>query len=481
MHVSNRSKKIRSMLLALCILVATLGRFVQRERVGPSTQLFIENRVDHFNPFNQDVFRQRYYYNSEFVRDGSHVAILEIGGEGEINSAPGGTKSNPDILGRIADNYGAHIFVLEHRFYGISHPFQHTSEKYDVGTDKLRYLSSKQAQSDLLYFISVMDDKLCPANSKDGSFKRIEGRTCLQWVIVGGSYPGAVTGWIYQRHPNLFAAGLSSSGVVNARYEIPEFDTHTLMVPGAPCSDALYQAQHEATRQVEAGEDNIVYERLGIRADADKSDIHYFIADTMLMCFQYGKSKSCCDSRLSKAWEGHGDILDALVDYLSTSSFDSYDSINLASDTAKHSDAFRQWWWQTCTEVAYYQPAPLINSLRSEKITTQWHLDMCKKIFDGLDLGNPTIKTNEFYGGEHVKADNVFFSNFWQDPWHMCSMTDDMGGQKDNIGFIRCKDCGHCVDLHLPQETDPVELVELRDRIYSFIVERVDSILNRVG
>lgn len=464
----------------LCALAGTLGRFVERERTGPSTAFFIENRIDHFNPFHQDVFDQRYYYNSEFVQPGTRVAILEIGGEGEIHSAPGGTRGNPDILGRIADNYGAHIFVLEHRFYGASHPFPLGTDKYDVSVDKLQYLTSKQAQGDLMHFISVMDDDLCPENRKDGSFKRIEGRTCLQWVIVGGSYPGAVTGWIYQRHPNLFAAALSSSGVVNARFEIPEFDTHTLMVSASPCSDALFQAQHEATRLVKAGEDNAVYRHLDIRADADKNDIHYFLADTMLMCFQYGKSRSCCDAYLSKAWDEHTDLVDAMLGYVAEdASFETYDSRNLASTTVGHKDAFRQWWWQTCTEVAYFQPAPLLNSLRAETITTEWHLATCKKIFNGLDIGDPTQKTNEFYGAELMEAEDVFFSNFWQDPWHLCSITQPKTKQQDNIGFIHCKDCGHCADLHAPADIDPIELKELRDRIYSFIVSRVDSILGR--
>jgi len=51
-------------------------------------------------------------------------------------------------------------------------------------------------------------------------------------MISGGSYAGAVSAWITQQHQSMFAASISSSGVVDAHYELPEFDTHTLDAAG---------------------------------------------------------------------------------------------------------------------------------------------------------------------------------------------------------------------------------------------------------
>lgn len=57
-----------------------------------------------------------------FVKDNSSIdtAIIEIGGEGPIGQAPGGTDEYMDIMGKVAKEYNAPIFALEHRFYGKS-------------------------------------------------------------------------------------------------------------------------------------------------------------------------------------------------------------------------------------------------------------------------------------------------------------------------------------------------------------------------
>lgn len=460
--------------LVLCLALVA-ARFVDRPRGVQSQPRFFRNRIDHFNPFDRRTFEQRYYINTAFAKKDARVAIIEIGGESEITSAPGGDPEKPDILGDIAEMYGANIFVLEHRFYGASHPFP-VGDKYNVSAEALEYLTSRQAQADLLSFIAAKDTELCP----DSEFlaQGMIGRLCLQWIVVGGSYPGAVTGWAYQHFPHVFAAGLSSSGVVDAKYLLPEFDTHTLTVAYSPCREALYQAHHELERLIrEEGPASKVYSRLGIRSDADQNDIFYYLADTMLMCFQYGHMNQCCDEYLVPAWTDHKDVVDAALDYLQeVSTFSSYDSKNIGATEVSHGDAFRQWWWQTCTEVAYYQPAPAFNSLRASSITEEWHLDMCYRAFNGLNIGDPTQRTNEYNGGMDIVADDIFFSNFWQDVWHYCGLT--MAGQ-ENVGFITCRDCGHCVDLHAPRNTDPPELNDLRIRIKDFIVTRVDDFLTR--
>lgn len=139
-----------------------------------------------------------------------------------------------DILGKIALKYNAPIFELEHRFYGKSQPF--IGEEEPLSSEHLKLLSSRYAIADLVNFVESKDSEYC----KQLNLSKIPGKTCLRWLIVGGSYPGAVSGWIMQQHPNLFAAGISSSGVVDARYSLPEFDTHTLATAGIPCGIALY-------------------------------------------------------------------------------------------------------------------------------------------------------------------------------------------------------------------------------------------------
>lgn len=72
-----------------------------------------------------------------------------------------------------ADN-NALLMSLEHRYYGDSQPME------DWSTENLRYLDSYQALADIAYFIDKQNEEL--------------GRKA-DWIVVGGSYPGALVAW----------------------------------------------------------------------------------------------------------------------------------------------------------------------------------------------------------------------------------------------------------------------------------------------
>jgi len=105
----------------------------------------------------------------------------------------------PFMLGA---EHGARLFVLEHRFYGDSQPFA------DWSLDSLRYLSSEQAMADLAFFLGEM-------NLDDPS---------RQTVVIGGSYPGALSAWFRARYPTIAMAAWSSSGVVQPVVDFWHFD-----------------------------------------------------------------------------------------------------------------------------------------------------------------------------------------------------------------------------------------------------------------
>ena len=90
----------------------------------------------------------------------------------------------------VGSQYNAQFMVLEHRFYGDSQPFE------DWSLDSLKYLSSEQGLADLAYFIGEM-------NPND-----------VEVVVVGGSYPGALSAWFRARYPHLTIASWASSAVV---------------------------------------------------------------------------------------------------------------------------------------------------------------------------------------------------------------------------------------------------------------------------
>lgn len=109
-------------------------------------QEWIDQPIDHFN-YNSDLtFGQRYYVlNDYFQRNGP--AYLYICGEAECKGI-----SNTSWTAEIARQTGGIIFALEHRYYGKSLPFGDQS----LDTDKLQFLNSEQALSDLAYFIQYI-------------------------------------------------------------------------------------------------------------------------------------------------------------------------------------------------------------------------------------------------------------------------------------------------------------------------------------
>ena len=89
---------------------------VNHEIKLPEEQWFTQ-RLTHFNDANRATWQQRYWYNSTYWKPGGPVFIM-IGGEG---------KANPIWMVegtwmKYAQEFGAFAFMLEHRFYGDSHP-----------------------------------------------------------------------------------------------------------------------------------------------------------------------------------------------------------------------------------------------------------------------------------------------------------------------------------------------------------------------
>jgi len=52
----------------------------------------------------------------------------------------------------------------------------------------------------------------------------------------------------------------------------------------------------------------------------------------------------------------------------------------------------------------------------------------------------------------------VFYSDFSDDPWQRASVWFSPSDSQP-YHLAQCDNCGHCMDLHAPSETDPAPLV----------------------
>jgi hypothetical protein len=104
----------------------------------------------------------------------------------------------------------------------------------------------------------------------------------------------------------------------------------------------------------------------------------------------------------------------------------------------------RLWWFQVCSEVAYFQVAPKNDSIRSTEINTGYHLDLCRNVF-GEGVYPDVFMTNLYYGGTRIAASKIVFTNGSQDPWRHASKQKSSKYMPSYI--IKCRNCGHGTDL----------------------------------
>ena len=89
---------------------------------------------------------------------------------------------NRTINGQIAQQQKGATIVLEHRYYGTSNPFP------DLSVKSLKYHTIQQAIDDLDYFANNVKLAM-PGGDK------VKPNVNNPWMLVGGSYSGALTGW----------------------------------------------------------------------------------------------------------------------------------------------------------------------------------------------------------------------------------------------------------------------------------------------
>ncbi|KAI6671465.1 hypothetical protein NL676_006350 [Syzygium grande] len=107
-------------------------------------ELWFNQTVDHFSPYDHRQFAQRYYEFLDYFQLPDGPIFLKICGESACNGIAN------DYISVLAKKFGAAVVSLEHRYYGKSSPFK------SLTTTNLKYLSSKQALSDLASFVNFI-------------------------------------------------------------------------------------------------------------------------------------------------------------------------------------------------------------------------------------------------------------------------------------------------------------------------------------
>ncbi|XP_074294525.1 putative serine protease EDA2 [Silene latifolia] len=403
-------------------------------------QHWFNQTLDHFSPYDHRQFEQRYYEYLDNFRSPNGPIFLKICGESACNGIAN------DYLSVLAKKFGAAIVSPEHRYYGKSAPFKtHT-------TENLKYLSSKQALFDLAAFRQYYQESL----NKKLNRSNVDN----PWFVFGGSYAGALSAWFRLKFPHLTCGSLASSAVVLAVYDFTEFDQQIGVSAGPECKAALQEVTHLVEEGMKTNE-IALKSSFGASELKIDGDFLYFLADAAVIAFQYGNPDKLC-TPLVEAKKAGQDLVSAYASYVNDyyvgsfgATVKTYNQEYLKNTTGSEHNSDRLWWFQVCSEVAYFQVAPANDSIRSSKVDLRYHLDLCKNVFG--DTVYPVVEeTNLYYGGLRIAGTKIVFANGSQDPWRHASKQISSSDLPSYL--ITCQNCGHCVDFRgCPQSPLSIE------------------------
>ncbi|KUJ10184.1 uncharacterized protein LY89DRAFT_787808 [Mollisia scopiformis] len=144
-------------------------------------------QVDHSGN-NSATFNQSYQLVTDFFRAGGPILFLQ-GAEQGISSSP----IENDIIMDWAEELGAALAVLEHRFFGTSIP-----ESFDGSLASFAPLSLDNVMEDAVSFIEFIQ-------------KSVPGAANSKAIVTGGSYGGNLALVFRVKHPETFYGSFASA------------------------------------------------------------------------------------------------------------------------------------------------------------------------------------------------------------------------------------------------------------------------------
>lgn len=449
----------------------------------PADQWFTQ-RLSHFDDSNTATWQQRYFVNDSFWRKDEGPVFLMIGGEGTAN--PAWMVQGTWI--KYAQELGALCLMLEHRFYGKSHP---TSDLSDAS---LRYLNSEQALADLAAFRQAM-------------MKKFKLRNTTKWVSFGGSYPGCLSAWFRLKYPHLVHGAVATSGPVFAQLNFPEYlevVTASLDTTGPQCTQniALATQKIDSLLTTSAGIEQLnklfrLCKPLDMDNLPDFNEIATFtsnLAGNFEGVVQYNKDNRAFEGAIGTNItidtlcgimndESVGDplaryakvnslMLDTHGETCLDSSYkDLINELRQTSWSSSASEGGRQWMYQTCTEFGFYQSSDSAKQPFGNHFPLKYSIQQCMDIFgeqfNSTNIQKGIDQTNTNYGGRGIASSRIVFPNGSIDPWHAMGILSDVTPSETAV-YI--KGTAHCANMYPETPQDPPQLIQARQHIRNVIV-----------
>ncbi|CAK5262516.1 unnamed protein product [Mycena citricolor] len=406
-----------------------------------TTTYSFQQLIDHNNP-SLGTFTQRYWHTYEFYEPGGPIIFFT---PGEANAAPySGYLTNRTINGQIAQQENGAAIVLEHRFYGLSNPLP------DLSVASLRLHTIQQAIEDLKYF----SENVVLPMPNGGNLKP----STTPWILVGGSYSGALTSYTMVNKPGLFAAGYGSSATVQTILDFWQYFEPERLFMAPNCSADVEAVISHIDQVFTSGNSRAIQSiknMFGMGSMTHLDDVAGALRNNLwdwqalsLSGGAGGQFFQFCDalevkngvSAPARGW-GVDHALAAWGQFWTQTYFPAicggssavdclgtYDANATYYTTTAIDNSGRSWFWIVCNEVGFFQEASPLGkpSLVSRLIQPGYDLRQCQLMFPEAfpsPPNIPTAQTNRVYAGWNVSVPHLFLANGERDPWRYATLS----------------------------------------------------------
>jgi pimeloyl-ACP methyl ester carboxylesterase len=360
---------------------------------------FFSQEINHLNP-RSNTFQQRYFVDRTYAQGELAPIVLELCGEAECSLS----ASENQLKAQIAIQAKAELISLEHRYYGKSHPFS------NLESNSLQFLTVEQAILDVRSFQRKID----PQNKR-------------KWFVLGSSYAGTLAAIYRQRYPELTVGALSSSAPLRAVFAFTTYDKYTSDTLGPQCSQKVRDLVTEIENKIIQKESLQEYKDL-FEVPHIQNDLNFlFLISEFTTAFvQFGFASDFCQgvenigaleaiAYYVNAFYADGQQLD-----LSDWGFETLSNTRIESTSA----ITRQWWYQVCREMGFFQVANPIRqeSVRSTLLNEQFFKTICEENY-GLENTQISEFNQKYYEPLRTgQYSRIIFTNGTEDPWTMLTL-----------------------------------------------------------
>ncbi|KAI8968824.1 peptidase S28 [Trametes punicea] len=452
-----------------------------------------EQLIDHNNP-SLGTFKQRFWHTYEFYEPGGPIILMT---PGEVD-ASGYTAylTNSTLNGRIAQTLNGSTVILEHRFFGTSNPYP------DLSVQSLAVLTVQQAIDDLAYFAQNVQlpmpggDQLAPGKAP--------------WILMGGSYGGALVSYAMNNKPDVFYAGYASSAVVQAIVDFWGYFEPIRQSMPLNCSadiEAVVAHVDSVIASNDSAQINTLQSTFGLQGLGHSDD---FAAALQQNLFAWqdlqpgsgpgGDFYNFCDALEVKDGVAAGPsgwgltiALQAWGNYWKSTYYKqicgsddvetclgTYDSTNPFWTYTYTQNAQRSWEWLLCNEFGFYfDGAPTTQpTIASRVVTPAYWERQCGYRFPGAPLSNTSssvqspnaLQLNDAYQGWSTTTERLIFANGINDPWREATVAADASTNPgSDLQPHLLSDGFHCSDMLIQEGIASAKVKSVQDAAVQYV------------